>query len=485
MLSVAAPQPTEQDLVDMHRLFRRDPEAFVRVVIGADPSEQQGHALRAIAIPGAHVSITSGHGTGKSACLAWLILWHVVCLADSKCGATAPTAPQLSAVLWAEVAKWHQRMHPWYRNQISVTSDMVCVKGAEKTQFAVARTARKEAPEALQGLHASHMLFLADEASGVPDAIFEAAEGSLSTPGARVVLASNPTRNSGYFHRSHHKDRAFWTCLRFSCLDSPHVSPEYGQQMAAKYGEDSDLYRVRVLGQFPRASSLQLISTEVVEAAAGRSRHQSEYLHAPVILGCDVARFGDDQTVIYRRQGLVSWHMGAWRGLDTMATASRVAQMIQEGRPDAVFVDGGGLGAGVVDRLRQLGHGITDVNFGSKAGKDHLYVNKRAEMWAKMRDWLKSGGCIPDDPEICDDLTSLEYGFDAKERIQLESKDDMKRRGLSSPDKADALALTFAEPVIGSSDREQRQRHMAQAITRYNPLDGIPNRDTGSGAWGR
>lgn len=456
----------------MMRTLQADPVAFVRVILGAVPSPQQEQLLRAAAQHGAHVSVTSGHGTGKSTCLAWLILWHVSCFHNSKVGVTAPTAPQLQSVLWAEVFKWHKQMHPYFRSQVTVTADTVCVTGAERTQFAVARTARKESPEALQGLHADHMLFVVDEASGVPDAIYEAAEGSLSTAGARVVLASNPTRNSGYFHRTHHKDRAHWTCLRFSCLDSPHVDPAYPQQMADKYGLDSDLYRVRVEGKFPRASSLQLISTDLVEQAAGRVRHVSEYNHAPVILGCDIARFGSDQTVIYRRQGLVAWQLGAWRGLDTMATSSMIAQMIANEHPEAVFVDGGGLGAGVVDRLRQLGHVVSDVNFGSKAGRDNLYVNKRAEMWCDLRDWLKSGGCIPDDQEIKDDLSSLEYGYDSRERVQLESKDDMRKRGLASPDKADALALTFAERVVSARDREQVYGQRAQALVSYDLFGG-------------
>lgn len=452
----------EQDARRLLLAYRADPALFVRQTMGAEPSPQQAELLREAAKPGAHVSVTSGHGTGKSTVLAWLAIWFVCLHKDSKCPVTAPTASQLESIFWAELNKWIGRLHPWFRAQLVVTANKLCVQGAEHTQFCVARTARKEKPEALQGFHATNLMFLVDEASGVPDAIFEAAEGSLSTPGARVILASNPTRNSGYFHRTHHKDRGHWVCLRFSCLDSPHVSPDYAKSVGERYGDDSDFYRVRVLGEFPRASSMQFIAADLVEEARGRTRYPNEYINSPVVLGVDVARFGDDKSVIFRRQGLVSSILGTHHGLDTMALSSVVAQHIKEQRPAATFVDVGSMGAGVIDRLRQLGHSVFDVNFGSKAAKDTEYTNKRAEMWGRVRDWLKAGGCIPDDSELCDDLTGLEYGFDGKERIQLESKEDMKKRGLASPDKADALAVTFAEHVAPADfDAEEPQSRFA------------------------
>jgi hypothetical protein len=425
--------------------WRDDPVLFVEEGLGATPTEQQKKLLRAIAKPGAHVSATSGHGVGKSSVLAWIVLWHCICFYPSKTGCTAPTAHQLKDVLWAEVAFWRSKLPPWLRDQVIVSSDRLCVLGHEETQFAVARTARPENPEALQGLHSEHMLFVIDEASGVADAVFQPIEGALSTPNARIVMASNPTQTSGYLFLAHHRNAAHWVLFEFSCLESPLVSPEYATKMRESYGEDSDIYKVRVLGKFPSASITQLIPYDLASAATKRKLHPSQYQFAPIAIGVDPAWEGDDRSCIYLRQGLASRLLYQKIGIDNMTLAGLVAQYEDEHKADAVFIDVG-WGAGVIDRLRQLGRSPTPVNFGGRSGEER-YVNKRTEMWCNLKKWLADGGVIPDNSELVEDLVGPQYGFCSNGKIQLEAKKDMKKRGLRSPDLADALALTFAEQV--------------------------------------
>lgn len=332
-----------------------------------------------------------------------------------------------------------------WKDSLEVTADMIRYKGC--AGYAVARTGRKENPEALQGFHAETLCFFCDEASGIDDIVFQVAQGALSTKGARIIMAANPTRTSGYFFNAFHRDRERWERFTFSCLDSPHVSPSYAKEVEESYGSDSDIYRVRVLGDFPKSSDLQFIPSSVVDSSMGKHLHENEYKYAPIILGVDVARFGSDRSVIFMRQGLYSELAWQGRGFDTMSLADVVCSMHGKYKADAIMVDETGVGGGVVDRLRQLGYvSIFGVNEGSSSALKEC-LNKRAEMWWKMRDWLKEGGCIPDIPDLRDDLLSPEYQFNNKGLCQLEKKSDMKRRGLPSPDLADALALTFAYNV--------------------------------------
>ena len=444
----------QEELLQALREYRDSPVLFVKEALKAEPSAQQAEALAAFAQPGARVTIASGHGTGKTTLMAWLILWGLTCFDDVKIPTTAPTAHQLGDVLWTEVRKWGSRLPSLWRDALEITSDMVKYTGC--AGFAVARTGRKENPEALQGFHASNLFFLIDEASGVDDVVFQVAQGALSTPGARVLMAANPTRTSGYFYNSFHRDRDRWQRFIFSCLDSPHVAREYVDEVRTIYGEDSDIYRVRVLGLFPRAGDVQFISTELVEAAQARHLLPQEYEYAPVILGVDVARFGNDRTVIFKRQGLYSELIWTCQGADLMKTADRVAVLMDEHKADAVMIDAGGVGAGVCDRLRQMGHRPVDIQFGGASGLANC-LNKRAEMWWRMREWLQKDGAIPPNEDLRDDLTGPEYQFTTKGLVQLEKKEDMKKRGLASPDLADALALTFAVPVSTALDRSQRK----------------------------
>lgn len=434
-----------EKLASIVKEWRESAALFVSDQFGIEPTAQQKELLDAASKPGAHVAVKSGHGTGKSTTLAWLALWGLCCFDDVKVPCTAPTGHQLEDVLWSEIEKWRARMlEPW-RGAISVTSDAVKIAGLPN--FAAARTGRKENPEALQGFHADTLIFLVDEASGIPDQVFEVARGALSTPGARVVMAANPTRTTGYFYQAFHRNREAWDLLTFSCADSPLVSKEYVEEMREEYGTESDIYRVRVLGEFPKGGDLQFISSSLVEQAQTRYYREDAFSFAPVVLGVDVAAFGSDRCVVFLRQGLYSELLWTGREVETATLAGVVARFEDERKAEAVFVDSTGVGFGVASNLRQMGRFPISVDFGG-ASAHTAYLNKRAECWGLMRDWLKEGGWLPKDDRLRDDLCAPEYGYTLSGKIQLERKEKMRARGLASPDLADALALTFAAPVV-------------------------------------
>lgn len=433
-----------EKLASVVKEWRENAALFVSDQFDVQPTKQQRALLDVASKPGAHIAVKSGHGTGKSTALAWLALWGICCFDDVKVPCTAPTGHQLDDVLWSEIGKWRSRMlEPW-RSAVRVTADSVCIDGLPN--FAAARTGRKENPEALQGFHADTLLFLVDEASGIPDQVFEVARGALSTPGARVVMAANPTRTTGYFYQAFNRNRDSWVRLTFSCLDSPLVAKEYVDEMRAEYGEDSDIYRVRVLGEFPKGGDLQFIPLSLVEQAQARYYREDAFSFAPVVLGVDVAAFGGDRCSIFLRQGLYSNLLWTGREVETATLAGVVARLEDEKKADAVFVDATGVGFGVASNLRQLGRSPIPVEFGS-ASSHSAYMNKRAECWGLMRDWLKEGGWLPQNDDLRDDLCAPEYGYTTTGKLQLERKEKMRARGLASPDLADSLALTFAAPV--------------------------------------
>ena len=242
--------------------WRKDPVLYVQQRMGTQPTLQQVAILEAILPYGAKVSVRSGHGIGKSSCAAWIVSWFLETHDFAKVPCTAPTSRQLRDILWGELSKWRrkadelsqqQRMHPniWLSNLFRLINDSL-IDPSAKEWGAFARTARKETPEALQGFHAEHLLFIIDEASGVPEEVFEAAEGALSSPGARVLMLGNPLRNSGTFAASHKHNRGDYTSLHFRSQDSPLVDPGYRDRLVRKWGEDSNVVRVRADGEFPR-----------------------------------------------------------------------------------------------------------------------------------------------------------------------------------------------------------------------------------------
>ena len=414
------------------------------------------------------IAVSSGHGIGKTTLIAWIIIWFMSVHEDPQVIVTANTMNQLNGKTWRELAKWHR----WSKNAtwFKWTATRFYMIDRPETWFASAVPWSKERAQAFAGTHEKHVLVIFDEASMIADIIWETAEGAMTTPGSMWIVFGNPTHNTGRFRecfaggRFEHR----WVALQIDSRTAKMADKKQIQNWIDDYGEDSDFVRVRVRGVFPRAASNQLIPEDLVTAAFGRWQEDQDKWGSgnassidddyewPLVLGVDIARYGDDQTVIYARKGPAAWKVSSWRELDTMQTAGRVAALIAELNPNQVFVDAIGIGAGVYDRLRQMGYECVIEVISSERAREHLrHANKRAEMWVDMRDWLKKPVAIKPDNETRADLIGPQYGFDASNRYQLEKKEDMKDRGLSSPDDGDSLALTFAEVVVPIKKQKQ------------------------------
>lgn len=444
-MSEAAPNELELAHGTILR-WRDDPVAFVWEVFGVMPNFQQVEALEAIKLHN-RVSAMSGHGVGKTTILVWAIIWWMSTRYPVKVAATSPSSHQLYDILWADIRMWLRRAIPAIAAQFVVKMDRVEFVGGGDS-FASARTARKETPDALQGFHSENMLFITDEASGVDDIIFETASGALSTPGAKLILTGNPTKASGYFARSHLPGSTFHK-LHFSSEDSPLVSKAWIEEMAATYGRDSNAYRVRVLGLPPTSDEDTLISIELLEAAANRD------IDIPLInpvWGVDVARYGADRSVILERfpRGIVT-PAEVYSGLSTMELAGRVMHKWEKTlvpmRPRRIFVDSIGLGSGVVDRLIELGLPAVGVNVSEIAATvSDMVLKLRDELWFNTLKWLETREVvIRNNPVLISELSAIRKGYTSSGKMRVESKDDMKRRGLRSPDIGDAFVLTFAD----------------------------------------
>ena len=390
----------------------------------------------------------SGHGIGKSTLVAWIILWFISTRPHPQIRVTANTREQLLKTTFRELAVWHKRAinQHWF----TWTATKFYLNEHPETWFCNAIPWSAENPEAFAGLHAEHTLILFDEGSGIDDIIWEVTEGALTTNKVVWMSFGNPTRNSGRFRECFGSQQHRWITTRVDSRTAKMANKELIKQWIEDYGEDSDFVRVRVKGEFPRAGSTQFIPSDLVEQAMRKTLPDDPL--ATKIIAVDVARFGDDQTIILERHGNRVLPLSKYRGLDTMQTAAFVAERIDALQPDCTFVDGSGLGGGVVDRLRSLNYRVIDVQPGSRPDDPEKYANKRAEVWGRMRDWLKGDVQLPPDDGLKASLTGLEYGYTGKMTIQLEKKEDMKKRGLASPDEADALAYTFAEPVRATRD---------------------------------
>lgn len=409
------------------------------------------------------IARTSGHGIGKSALVSWIILWALSTYEDTKGVVTANTETQLKTKTWAELAKWFRLFIGHDLFKMTATALYSCDPAHERTWRIDMVAWSERNTEAFAGMHnqGKRILVVFDEASAIPDIIWEVTEGALTDKNTQIIWCAfgNPTRNKGRFRECFPGGKFAHRWLS-DAIDSRTVSftnKDQFNQWILDYGIDSDFVRVRVRGIFPRADSISFIAYEV--AVAATVRRTPETNNDPIVLGVDVGRFGDDPTVIVARRGrdARSIPTEALYGLDLMLQASRIAASFNRLRASCVMVDAGGVGGGLVDRLRQLGIPVWEVDFGSKADGTNIddagtrYHNKRAEIWGGMRTWLETG-CIPEiipgqETTSIDELTAPTYALSDQEAIQLERKRDMRRRGISSTNWADALACTFAFPV--------------------------------------
>lgn len=428
-------------------------------------------------------AVSSGHGIGKSAMAAWLTLWIMSTRPHSKGVVTANTGEQLSSKTWAGVSTWLGKsvMKHWFTITTGKGAMRLMHKDYPDSWRVDAQTSREENSESFAGLHAASSTpwYLFDEASAIPAKIWEVAEGGKTDGEPMHFCFGNPTRNTGAFAECFGKSRHRWNTRLIDSREVAITNKTLLNQWVTDYGEDSDFVKVRVRGVFPNASSLQFIPRELVDQAMGRQPIAERFIGRTAAVGVDVARFGDDQSVIFTRVGRdgVGIPIKRYRELNTMQMASKVAEHIDYiksmGMTPVVFVDGGGVGGGVVDRLRQLNHDVVEVQFGGKADDSRKYLNKRAEMWGRAKEWLALG-CLPKDEAMVTDLTSVEYQYTAADQIQLESKEHMKQRGLASPDAGDALALSLAYPVPEYQTPKEETSARNNPRREYDPYESLP-----------
>ena len=399
----------------------------------------------------------AGRGVGKSALVSWLVVWFISTRIGGSVIVSANSESQLRSVTWAEITKWVAMAVNSYWFEISATRVMPAkwitelverdLKKGTRYWAVEGRLWSEENPSSYAGLH-NHdgVMLILDEASGIPDSIWDVSQGFFTenTSNRYWLAFSNPRHNTGYFYECFNAKRNFWTTRNIDARDVEGTDKAIYAQIIDEYGSDSYQANVEVYGQFPSEGDDQFISVSLVDDAMKREKVKD--LSAPIIIGVDPARFGSDSTVIAIRQGRDIIDILRHKGDDTMETVGRVIEAIEQYEPAMVCIDEGGLGAGVVDRLKEQRYKIRGVNFGNKAKNPMMFGNKRAEIWGAMKEWLKIGA-IPVDKYLKADLISPLMKPDSKGAIYLESKKDMKARGLSSPDSADAIALTFAFPV--------------------------------------
>lgn len=417
------------------------------------------------------LAIASGHGIGKSAFVAWLILWLMSTRRYVRGVVTANTQIQLEGKTWAELAKWHNMAinKEWFRWTATKFYCLLEPEGEKNWMFECVPW-NEERTEAFAGLHnaSSSAVMIFDEASAVPDKIWEVAEGAMTDGEPFWFTFGNPTRNTGRFRECFGKYRHRW---RHRHIDSRSVRITNKTQinkLVEDHGVDSDLVKVRVRGMFPSAGDKQFINSDVVEEA--QTRECIEDRGAALIMGVDVSRGGTAMNVIRFRKGRDGRSIPPirWSSRDTTYTVNRVAEAIDRYNPDAVNMDGGGIGGPMIDQLRQKKYKINEVQFGASKNIDNKrFANWRAQMWQQMKEWLVFG-CIDDDNTLRDDLIGPEYSFTNKDQLLLEGKEHMEARGQASPDDGDALALTFATNIgrrdMNSGGSRRSTGRMAEGV---------------------
>ena len=456
------------------KAWKDDPRRFVRQVLRVTPDPWQDEVLAAFPNH-QRIAMKACKGPGKTAVEAWLAWNFLATRPHPKVAATSVTADNLADNLWAEMAKWQARS-PLLTAAFEWTKTRIFSRAEPENWWMSARSFARTADKALQGetlagLHADHVLFILDESGGIPDAVMASAEAALSScKEGHIVQAGNPTHLDGPLWRACTSERRLWKIVEItSDPDDPRrstrVRPEWAREQIEKYGRDNPWVLVNVFGRFPPSSLNALIGPDECRDATRRAWSAGDVADAGRVLGVDVARFGDDQSVIFPRQGLVAFAPQRFRHLDGSQGAGAVARKWHDWQADAVFVDDtGGYGASWIDGLNRLGRYPIGIGFASRA-YDPRYANKRAEMYFELVRWIRSGGQLPADcAELIATLSQMTYSFKG-DQLLLEDKEQLKQRLGFSPDEADALVLTFAQPV------HPRRSGRVGVIHDYDPLE--------------
>ncbi len=478
----------QSQLIDFLAEFTHDPVGFVYAAFpwgegeleGREPDQWQLTLLQDIADGLKTIddvireAIASGHGIGKSTMVSWLILWAISTRENTKGVVTANTATQLETKTWSELAKWHRLFIANSLFTYTATSIFCSDKTYTKTWRIDAIPWSPQNPEAFAGLHnqGNRILIIFDEASAIIDQIWEVTEGALTDSETEIIWCAfgNPTRNNGRFYDCFHKFRNMWNCKQIDSRNVKISNKSVLNSWVETYGEDSDFVKVRVRGIFPSSSDCQMISSAVVTIAQQREIHKKQYEFAPVIIGCDPAWSGEDKLIVYLRQGNYSKILLEIPKNDNdILIAGKLAKFEDEYGMSAGFIDMG-YGTGIFSALKTMGRDKWMLVSFAESPSDDYYANKRAEMWGEMGKWLKDGGCIEDKQEIYNDLIAPQAFINRRGKLQLESKDDMKKRGIPSPNYADALGLTFAHPVKVNRNTQYKKARRDGKTRKYGRM---------------
>lgn len=457
----------------------RDNTKFVK---GKHMSWQQHDILLAVenAVKGnakKRISIRSGHGIGKTSVLSWIILWYLFTHKQAQVPCTAPTSYQLHDILWKECMKWLQLMPEELRNMYNWTNGYIRMTGSEETWFARAKTARKESPEALAGVHSQYVLAAIDEASGVHDEIFRVMEGAMTDQGILVLMISNPTRLLGYFYDSHHEDSKNWQTFQFSNIDSPLPNDDYNNRIIEKYGVESDEYRFMVLGEFPKSDSMDSSGyVPLLQESDLRFTNNSTMI-GECKLGVDPSGEGSDSTLFVTRDNFKATIRGEEKISSAKSIASRTMTLMDFDtvKENNVFIDNFGVGANVgVEVAYAMHKKVMCVNVGETNTDDkNRFLNKRAECYWRLREWLIKGGELVGSIKDWRELLTIRYKRNIIGKIQIQGKEEMRKDGIQSPNKADALMLTFwdkdEKTVMSEVDTK---RVVSNRIRTLNSLNG-------------
>ena len=454
-----------------------NPVEFAQEVLGVELWAKQKEVLAALP-ENRRVAVKSGNGLGKGFSAAVAVLWFLHSHDPAIVLSTAPTFRQVRHILWRQIHSLHRRAPDILKGKLLDTRWEL-----SDDRYAMGLSA--DTADQFQGFHSPNMLIVVDEAEGVSDGIYEAIEAVMTSAEPRLLLIGNPTTASGVFRRAFYQERNIYHCITISALDSPNVqsgrvvipgltTARWVEERRQIWGADNPLYRARVLGEFPDQAEDTLIRLSDVEAAVLRqdqddgggdaltpgpspggrgedgtaARRGILRDEGEVVLAVDVARFGSDHSVILRRRGQRVEEIRTFNGMDTMELAGWVAAAIREFQPTQTCIDEVGVGAGVVDRLREQGYGVRGINVAHAARQKEVFANLRAEGYWRLRELFASGQIsIPSDQQLMGELAALRYSYDSQGRILMESKEAMRQRGIPSPDKADALMLSFIAPV--------------------------------------
>jgi phage terminase large subunit len=464
------PEVTQERATDLWLAFLErysdDPATFAEDVLGIDLMAHQHEILRAVGARKRRIAMRSGHRVGKTLLLAVISIWHLVTKYPQKTIITAPTSGQLFNALYPEIRSLARKLPNFIYDFFDWQSEEIKLKADPDGSFLAARTASPENAEAFQGIHAANVLFIWDEASGIDERLFNAARGSMAAPNAYQVLAGNPVRLNNTFHRAFTVNAELFEKFKVSSVGLKTVNPDFVKEIADTFGEDSNEFRVRVLGEFPDTEDESYIGAHLVRAA--RVRGISKAPLSAIVYAVDPARLGDDRTVVTRRVGThVIENQITFTKKNTMQVVGEIVALADQDRaalieefktvgrpllhlppvPAAIVVDVIGIGAGIVDRLRELGFNVIECNVSEVATSEPFCYRERDAVWKRGKKWLEEGlGRIPDDEVLQTELTAARYEYDSKGVLKIESKKDMKKRGLRSPDKADSFLLSLIVP---------------------------------------